>query len=248
MRDTISVLVMRDQKSRFKSTVMGVFWAVASPMLFLLTFYLLFKVILPLQIPNYAAHLFIGIVVWSWFQGATSESVTSIVANSALIAQPGFPAVALPLSVTTSHLLTLILTLPVLVVILLFSGTSIGLSLIALPVVMAAMFIFVLAVSYLVAGLNVSFRDMQYIVPIVLQLGYFTTPIFYDATNLPDRTRAVLGLNPMLHIIEAFRAILMRDSWPDWGPLSLVLGGSLCFLWLSQMFFRRASLRFLEEL
>jgi ABC-type polysaccharide/polyol phosphate export permease len=248
MRDTIAVLVMRDQKSRYKSTVMGVVWAVASPMLFLMTFYVLFKVILPLQIPNYAAHLFIGIVVWSWFQGATSESVSSIVSNSALIAQPGFPSAALPLAVTASHLLTLLLTLPVLVIILLFSGTSIGLSLFALPLVMVAMFVFVLAVSYLVAGLNVSFRDMQYIVPIILQIGYFATPIFYDATNLPDRTRGVLSLNPMLQFIEAFRAILMRDSWPDWTALSITLLGSLGFLFLSQRFFRRASLRFLEEL
>jgi lipopolysaccharide transport system permease protein len=248
LRDTISVLVMRDQKSRYKSTVMGVVWAVASPVLFLLTFYLLFKVILPLQIPNYAAHLFIGIVVWSWFQGATSESVSCIVSNQGLIAQPGFPTAALPLAVTTSHLLTLVLTLPVLVVILWFGGATIGWTLIAIPPVIAAMFVFVLAVAYLVAGLNVTFRDMQYIVPIVLQLGYFATPIFYDATTLPDATRGVLAFNPMLQFIEAFRAILMRDMWPDWFGLGIVLTVSAMFLWLAQHLFRRASLRFLEEL
>ena len=248
MRDTISVLVMRDQKSRYKSTVMGVVWAVASPLLFLMTFYLLFKVILPLGIPNYAAHLIVGIVVWTWFQGATSESVTSIVANAALIAQPGFPTAALPLAITASHLLTLMLTLPVLVVILLFGGGNIGASVVALPILVAVMFSFVLAVSYLVAGLNVSFRDMQYIVPIVLQIGYFATPIFYDVSGLSERVRWVLGFNPMLHFVEGFRAILLRASWPDWTGLSVVTVVSLAFLWAAQAYFRRARLRFLEEL
>ena len=248
LRDTIEVLVIRDQKSRYKSTAMGIVWAVASPMLFLLTFYLLFKVILPLDIPNYAAHLFIGIVVWAWFQGATSESVTCIVANAGLIAQPGFPAAALPLAVTNSHLVTFLLTLPVLVVILWASGSVIGLPILAMPIILVVMFVFVLGVAYFVAALNVAFRDMQYIVPIVLQLGYFATPIFYDANTLPEATRRVLGFNPMLQFIEAFRAILMRGVWPDWGALALVFAGSLAGLWAAHGIFRHASLRFLEEL
>lgn len=248
LRDTIAVLVGRDQRARYKSTVMGMAWAVASPVLFLLTFYLLFKVILPLEIPNYAAHLFIGIVVWAWFQGATTESVGTIVASPGLIAQPGFPRASLPLAVTASHLLTLLLTLPVLVLILWFSGARIGLSVVAVPAVLAVMFVFVLAVAYLVAALNVAFRDMQYIVPILLQLGYFATPIFYDATTLPDATRRILALNPMLQFIEAFRAILMRGAWPDWTALALVGTAAALLLWAALAVFRRASLRFLEDL
>ena len=245
--DTIGVLVARDQKSRYKSTAMGIIWAVASPLLFLMTFYLLFKVILPLGIPNYAAHLFVGIVIWSWFQGATAESVGCIVGSPGLLAQPGFPVTALPLSVVTSHLVTLLLTLPVLLVILLFSGGQIGVTVIAIPVILPIMFVFVLGFAYLVAALNVSFRDMQYIVPILLQLGYFGTPIFYDATTLPEKTRSILALNPMLQFIEAFRAILMRNTWPDWRALAIVGLLSVGFLWLSQAFFRRASDQFLEE-
>ncbi len=89
---------------------------------------------------------------------------------------------------------------------------------------------------------------MQYIVPILLQLGYFATPIFYDAMTLPEATRAGLSLNPMLQFIEAFRAILMRNEWPNWSALSAVLMVSLLALWGAQNIFRRASLRFLEEL
>ena len=133
-------------------------------------------------------------------------------------------------------------------VILWFSGGTIGLSLVAVPAILTAMFVFVLAVSYFVAALNVVFRDMQYIVPILLQLGDFATPIFYDVTNLPEATHAALSLNPMLQFIEAFRAVLMRDEWPNWIALSLVLVASFIALAVAQRIFRRASLRFLEEL
>lgn len=246
--DTIRALVVRDQKVRYKTAVMGVFWAVASPVLFLLTFYFLFKVVLPIEVPNYAAHLFIGIVVWGWFQGATMESVSSIVSNAGLLVQPGFPVRAIPVAVTCSHLITLLLTLPVLIVILVAGGASVGLSLLAIPAVIGSMFVFVLAVAYLVAALNVTFRDMQHIVPILLQLGYFATPIFYDWTTLPEPVHSALAYNPMLQFTEAFRNILMRDEWPDWTALSIVTILSVALLWATMRFFRHASLRFLEEL
>ena len=245
--DTIGALVVRDQKVRYKTAVMGIFWAIASPVLFLLTFYFLFKVVMPLQVPNYAAHLFIGIVVWGWFQGSTMEAVSSIVSNAGLLAQPGFPIRAIPIAVVCSHLITLLLTLPVLIIILVTGGAGIGPQLLAVPVVVAAMFIFVLAVAYLVAALNVTFRDMQHIVPILLQLGYFATPIFYDWNRLSQRAHDLLAFNPMLQFIEAFRNILMRGTWPDWQTLAITTAFSAVFLWLALTVFRRASHRFLEE-
>ncbi len=246
--DVISVLVWRDQKSRYKSTGMGVVWAIASPVLFLLTFYLLFRVVLPLNIPNYASHLFIGLVFWTWLQTTTMEAVTCIVQNPGLVNQPRFPTVALPLAATTSNLVTLLLTLPLLLVILWFEGARIGPSVVLLPLLVACQFVFVLAVAYFVAALNVVFRDMQYIVPILLQLGYFTTPIFYDAASIPDRARFILGFNPMMQLIEAHRRILIHGEWPALAPIAAVMAGSLLALWFAFRFFRLASLRFLEEI
>jgi lipopolysaccharide transport system permease protein len=230
MADVISVLVWRDQKSRYKSTGMGVFWAVASPVLFLLTFYLLFKVVLPLNIPNYASHLFIALVVWTWFQGTTMESVS-----------------ALPLASATSNLVTLCLTLPLLIVILWFEGAVLGRTILFLPVLVLTQFIFVLSVAYLVAALNVRFRDLQYIVPIILQLGYFATPIFYDVSSVPPTALMYLQLNPMLTLIESYRDILMRNEIPNLGAVFLVFVASCLLLAASYRYFIRESAGFLEE-
>jgi lipopolysaccharide transport system permease protein len=246
--DVVLVLVTRDQRSRFSSTLFGVVWAVASPALYLLTFYFLFRVVLPLGIPNYAAHLFIGLIAWIWLQTSTIEAVGSIVGNSSLINQPGFPRVALPAVAAASNLLTMILTTPLLVIILFVSDTSPGWTLLSLPAILTVQLCVVLAIGYFVAALNVPFRDLQYIVPIVLQLGYFATPIFYDVAALPERALRVLSLNPMLHVIEAYRDVLMRGEWPDWIALTVVLLVSLVALGAALVTFRHASLRFLEDL
>lgn len=246
--DVIVVLVTREQRSRFSSTLFGVIWAVASPALFLLTFYFLFRVVLPLGIPNYAAHLFIGLIAWGWLQSTTVEAVGSIVGNPGLVSQPGFPRIALPAVATVSNLLTMVLTTPLLVIILIASDTAPGWTLLALPVILAVHLCIVLAVAYFVAALNVPFRDMQYIVPIVLQLGYFATPIFYDVAALPDRALRILSLNPLLHVIEGYRGVLIRGQWPDWGALAEVLLIALVALAVALFVFRRASLRFLEDL
>lgn len=247
-RDVIRVLVVRDQKSRYKSTLMGVVWAVISPMLFLLTFYLMFQVILPLDIPNYASHVVIGVVAWIWFQSTIQEAVSVIVSNPGLVRQPRFPNAALPIAVTVSHFVTLLLSCPLLTIIVFLEGSRLGMPLIALPLVLATQFVLILSVAYFVAALNVSFRDMQYIVPIILQLGYFTTPIFYDLSLLSERGREILSFNPMLQVIGAYRDILMFSEWPNLGAIGMVFAGSLGTLVLTFSFFERASMRFLEDL
>lgn len=227
---------------------MGVVWAVASPLLFLLIFYFLFAVVLPLGIEDYASYVMVGIVVWTWLQNSLSEAVTCIPYNAGLVSQPRFPVAVLPVAAVLSNFATFLMTLPILFVLVWVQAAPPGLAYLALPVLMAAQFVLILGLAYVVAALNVSFRDMRYIVPILLQLGYFLTPVFYDIGMVSDGGRAVLSLNPLLHLMAAYRAILVEGRWPDWGPVLAVVAASLVLLWLSVRYFRASSLRFLEEI
>ncbi len=247
LRDVIRVLVWRDQRGRYTTTLMGVVWAVAAPVLFLMTFYFLFTFVMPLAIPNYASHVFVGLVAWTWFQSTVSESVGCIVGNQSLISQPRFPVAALPVASAMSNLLTLCLTLPVLLLVLLAEGSQAGLSLVTLPVILLCQLVVILAIAFLVAALNVRFRDLGYIVPILLQLFMFATPIFYDYAAVPDRARAVLALNPLVTLVQSYREVLILGGWPDWTSLGLVFVGGMVALLLTWRYFRTASADFLEE-
>jgi ABC-type polysaccharide/polyol phosphate export permease len=140
------------------------------------------------------------------------------------------------------------MTFPVLLALVWIDARGPSVAYLALPVVMAVQILVLLALGYLVAALNVLFRDMQHIVPILLQLGYFLTPIFYDTSMVAPALRRVLALNPMFHVVEAYRAILIAGAWPDWPALAAVAALALAGLALTLRYFLRASLRFLEEI
>lgn len=246
--DVLTVLIARDQKSRYKSTAMGVVWAVASPLLFLLIFYFLFAVIMPLGIANYASHVLVGIVVWTWFQTSLSEAVTCIPHNATLVNLPRFPVAVLPVAAVLSNGVTFLMTFPILLSLVWVQAAGPSLPYLALPMLMLVQTILTLGLGYFVAALNVSFRDMRYIVPILLQLGYFLTPIFYDVSMVSERGRMVLSLNPLVALVTAYRAVLIEGRWPDWGAVAAVFVFALLLLALTLRFFRRSSDRFLEEI
>lgn len=246
--EVVAVLVERSHKARYKSTTMGVVWAIVSPTLFLLTFVFLFRRVFDLQISNYASYAFIGIVAWSWLQSSVNEAVNCITSNGSLLVQPRFPAAALPVVAVSANLLNYLLTFPLMIVILSFEGAKFGLALLAVPLLIVCQFLFLLSAAYFVAALNVTLRDMQYIVPILLQLGYFGTPIFYDHKVLPPDVQSILEMNPMLHIIQAYRTVLIDGAWPDWSVLAVIFAMSFVLLGLTFRYFRHSSFRFLEEI
>jgi ABC-type polysaccharide/polyol phosphate export permease len=246
--DVIRVLVWRDQKARYQSTLMGVVWAVASPVLYLLTFYFLFRIVFSTTIEHYASYVFAGIIAWTWLQTSVLEAVASIVANPSLVIQPRFPLAALPVATTISNLVTFALALPVLLTVTTIESGFPGAAIVALPAVAACQFVLVLAATYLVAATNVTFRDVQHIAPILLQLGFFASPIFYDIAVLPETGQRILALNPIVPILDGYRSILLDGTWPDWTGLGATLALGLVLLALALRNFQSASRRFLEEI
>lgn len=245
--EVVSVLVSRDHRARYKSTVMGMAWAVASPILFLLTFYFLFGVIMRVNIPNYASFVFTGIIAWNWLQTSMNEGVACISRNGSLVGQPGFPVGTLPMVSVVSNLINLLFSLPLLLAVVYAENGGLSWTLVFFPLILAVQMIFQLSLVYFVSAANVTFRDVQYILPVVLQLGYFMTPIFYDISMIPERLRPVLSLNPMYQFIAADRAVLSGQV-PDLLALFVVLCISLLLLFLGHRYFRRAAENFLEEI
>lgn len=249
LHDLLLELIGRDLKLRYKRSVLGIAWTLLNPLTQLLVFLFVFNVIIRLNIPHYTSFVFSGLIIWYWFHGALTQATGSIVANPELMRRPGFPSPILPVVAVLSHLIHFLMALPILVVFLILDGSRLTLAILALPLVIGLQFLMTLSLSYLVATFHVTFRDTQYMLGVLLNFFFYLTPVFYDLNSVPEHFQSVYLLNPMSHIIKAYRDILIRGNWPD-HPVALSIISILCIVLLTigHRTFVRASHHFVEEL
>ncbi len=247
-RDLIRELVVRDLKLLYKRSVLGIGWTLISPLLQLAVFAFVFRSVLQVKIPQYASFAFSGLLIWTWTQSALFQATGLITSNRALIRQPGFPIAALPIITVTTGLIHFLLALPVLLIFLAIDGISWSASILLLPILLAFQFILTVSFAYPLAALNVTFRDTQHTLGVLLQLMFYLLPIFYSVEQVPSSLQLVYHINPMVILLEAYRTILIQGKFPDW-PLLLLLGViSGLLLPIGYRIFKRQSQRFVEEI
>lgn len=248
LRDLLHELIVRDLKVRYQSSALGFAWTLISPVMQLMVFYFVFHVIITIDVPSYASYVFLGILVFNWFQSSLQQAAYAITANRELITQPGFQATALPIVTVTTQLIHFLLALPILIPFLLMEGSNIGMTALSLPILLLVQFLLTLALAYLVAGLNVFFRDVGLLLEVLLRLLFFLTPIFYQVEMVPASIRPFYMLNPMVELLQSYRSILIYGTAPDWGAL-LIIGLAATFLLvICYRLFTRINYRFAEEL
>jgi lipopolysaccharide transport system permease protein len=248
LRDLLRELVIRDMKAQYKSSLLGVAWSLLNPLLQLLIFTFLFRVVVPLGIKNYPAFLFSGMLAWTWFQLSLMQATGAITSHRDLIRRPGFPAAILPAITVTTNLINLLLALPLLFGFMLISHVPLRATIFFLPLLMMLQFVLTLSFAYVLATVNVLFRDTQHIIGVVLQLLFFVTPVFYDASRFPVKYQPLLKLNPMVHIIAAYRDLLLKGVLPDLRMLAWISVAATLFLFLGYKLFISMRNQFVEEL
>jgi lipopolysaccharide transport system permease protein len=246
--DLLRELIVRDLKLRYKRSLLGIAWSLVNPLAQMLVLRFVFSRVLPLNIPNYASFLFTGLLAWNWFQTSLYAATGSIVDNRELIRKPGFSAMILPIVTVATNFIHFLLALPILLIFLWINDISLNATCIVLPVIFAVQFLFTLSLSYLVATLHVTFRDTQYLLGIVLLLGFYLSPVFYDTGAIPMRFQMIYRLNPMVVLIDAYRQILLQGQLPGGLALLALSLISAGLLWVSYRIFIRASAQFAEEL
>lgn len=246
--DLVVQLVSRELKLRYKRSVLGIAWTLLNPLLQLLVFTFVFRGVLQLNMSHYASSVFCGLLVWTWFQSSLTDGTGVINANPALIRQPGFPSLILPIVVILVHMVHFVLALPVLVIFLLIDGVMLQTVLLQLPLLMLLQLGFTAGLTYILAATNVMFYDTRYTVGVLLQLLFYATPIFYDASIIPEYYQFWYWLNPIAHLVAAYRAVLIQGFTPNWLPL-LGMGMAATGLFVvGQRYFIAQSDRFVEEL
>jgi lipopolysaccharide transport system permease protein len=248
VRDVLRELIARDVKLRYRGSYFGMAWTLLNPITELAVLYFVFGSVLPLAIPNYAAFLFTGLLVYTWFQSSLFSATVAVVSNRDLIRRPNVPLPALPIISVASTLLHFLLSLPVLLALLLITGVPVTPAVLVLPLLIGVQFVFILALAYPLAALHVWFRDTQYFLKVGLQLLFFLTPVFYEAKTVPEQFRYLYALNPMVGIVDGYRDVLVRGVVPPWETWLPLLTASTGLLLISLAGFRRASRHFADEL
>jgi lipopolysaccharide transport system permease protein len=246
-RQLILTLTARDLKARYRGSVLGYFWSLANPLLLLAVYTIVFTLIFarPGGLHPYALFLFIGILPWTFFAGATLESTNVLVTNGSLIKRVLFPAEALPIVVVLSHLVHFLLALPILLAALaigiIWAGVPVGWPMLFAPVIMLLQALFVAGVALAISSTAVLFRDLRDIVANLLNLGFFLTPILYalDGPFIKPLLANLLILNPMTSYVVAYQDVFFRAEWPATTMIFLMIGWSLLALSLGFLVFDR---------
>ena len=247
-RDLLRELIARDIKLRYRGSILGILWTLVNPLAELLVLLFVFGTVFRIDIPNFPAYLFTGLIVYGWFQTSLSFATGAVVGNRELIHRPGVPALVLPMVTVAANMVHFLLSLPVLVLLLLITGVGLTPFVLTLPVLVLIEFVLILGCAYFVATFHVQFRDTQHVLRIALQLLFYLTPVFYESRHVPESLRWVYFLNPMAHLVDAFRAVVLRGELPPTPSLLFLLIVPTAILAAGFFWYRRASYRFADHI
>jgi lipopolysaccharide transport system permease protein len=246
-RELLGFLVWRDIKIRYRQTLLGGLWAVLQPLIAMLIFTFVFHRLAGVKSdgPPYPLFAFAGLAPWTFFAASVSQSSNSLVANHQLVSKIYFPRVFIPLGAVGALLMDLIFSLCLLGLLMIHYHWHLTVNVFLLPIFMLAAVLAAAGCGLILSALNVSFRDIKYAVPFLIQMGIFVTPVIYPIRYIPPRWQVLMGLNPMAGVVLGFRhALLGSDA--SWAVMGVSLSVSVLLFIFGLFIFRRMESRFAD--
>ena len=247
-RELLYYLTWRDVLVRYKQAVLGVAWAILQPLLTMIVFTVVFNRALGVKSPDpgvpYEVFSFAGLLPWQFFSGALSRSGMSLVGNSNLLTKVYFPRLVIPMSAVLAGLVDFVISFIVLLVLMATFGVFPSWQIVTIPLFVVLAVLTALGVSLWLSALNVLYRDVQYIIPFLVQLWMFVSPVIYSIDNVPaGPLRVIYSLNPMTGVIGGFRWALYGKALPGgsvWLSVGVVvvlfIGGLFYFKRMERVF------------
>jgi len=225
-RELLYFLVWRDLKVRYKQTVLGVAWIVLQPVVSMVVFSVLFGQLL--NVPSggvpYPIFAYAALLPWNYFAASLSKSSTSLVGSAHLITKVYFPRLVIPMSGVLSGLVDFGIAFLVLVGLMVYYGIAPTPAAVLLPAFLLLAMLTALGFGLWLSALNVRYRDINYLIPFLVQVWMYLTPVIYDSTLIPERFRFLMGLNPMTGVVEGFRWALLGPQLADTHPPGVLFG------------------------
>ena len=211
-------MTLRDLQLRYKQSVMGFGWAVFMPLVNTAIFSVIFMRVAPIEVGvPYPVYAFCGLVAWNFFASALRFSVVSLTTNTSLVTKLYFPREVFPFSAVAIALVDCAVACLALAAIMAYYGVVPGWSILLLPVVVAVQVLFTAAIALVLAMGNLFYRDVKYLFEIVISVAMFASSVVYPIDRVGGTLGTVMALNPMTHLIDAFRAVVVQGTTPGAG-------------------------------
>jgi lipopolysaccharide transport system permease protein len=246
-RELLLVLTIRDIKVRYKQTVLGAAWAILQPFMTMVVFTIFFGRLanMPSDGFPYPVFIYSALVPWTFFANAITSSSNSLVGSAHLISKVYFPRLIIPLSAIGVGIVDFAVASSILLGMMIYYGVGWSLNLIMAPVLLLAIMFTALGVGTCLSALTVSYRDFRYVVPFMVQLWMFVTPVIYPASLIPAQWRWLFQLNPMSGLIEGFRAVFLGQSL-NFFALAISASVAITLFFIGVMLFERFERRFAD--
>lgn len=247
-RDLIWAWTYRIIRARYQQSVLGGLWAIVQPAASAAIFSLIFTFFIPVNTGNipYLVFSYTAMVPWTLFSSAVSDMVDSLVSNMNLVSKIYFPREILPLTSLLARLVDFSIAFVIVaLLIFVFRVPVLPIGWLLLPVILMTQLLFALGLGLVGAALNVFYRDVKHILTLGLQIWFYASPIIYPVAAVPERFRSLYFANPMAGIIEAYRAVLLRQELP--GPYLLFSASMAIVTFLvGYWFFKRVEFQFAD--
>lgn len=249
-RELFLAITWRDISVRYKQTFAGFAWVIVKPLLTILTFTIVFgglaKVPSIGDIP-YALVVCTGLLPWYLMSLSVNDAAGSLVGNAPIITKVYFPRLILPMSTLLVNLVDFIVSLAILAVLAVWYGIVPSWQIVLLPLWIVLALMVTLGPGLLFAALNVEYRDFRFIVPFMVQIGLFISPVAYSISIVPDKWKLIYSINPAVGVIESFRWCFFGEKSPlYWPAVAISLGFALAVMWMGVVIFRNAEKKFAD--
>ncbi len=240
-RDLLYFLTIRSIRARYAQSILGVSWAVIQPLFATLVFTVVFGKFAGISSDGvpYLLFSFTAMAPWTFFANILTESSTSLITNSHLIHKVYFPRMVLPWSAALSKLLDFAISMLILTFLLIIYQRTPGVELLWLPLFMLILWILAIGMGMWMSALAVQYRDVKHAIPFLVQLMMYAAPVVYPASSVPKSWLFGYSLNPMVGVIEGFRAVLLGTQPVPWSIITPGMMVALLIFVFGALYFRR---------
>lgn len=247
-RSLLMNFVSKEIKLKYKDSFLGFLWSFMNPLIMLFIYTFVFKYILKLQIQNFELFLFTGLLAWNYFNISINMSANSLINQGNLLKKIYFPREIIPLSIVLSNLLSyFIMSLIIIVATILVTG-DLSDYIYLYPLVLVITVLFTTGISFIVSILTVRYRDVSYLVEVILLFLFYMTPIVYSDKLVPEEYQSIIAGNPLTEMVNLHRAIFLPSVDLHWDQLAIFSCISIVVFLIGYRVFKKGEMGIVEKL